>query len=713
MNHALMCGRARAPWSLVYLLVIAVLLSGFSSASSSADASQSPRSANVPGRVTFTRDVAPIVFAHCAFCHRPGEIGPFSLLTYDDLKGRAASIARVTAQRVMPPWKPEPGKGEFLGQRRLTDDQIRTIQEWVAQGAVEGDSKDLPPLPAWKEGWQLGTPDLVVSMPVAYQLQADGTDVFRTFVLPIPLTTPRYVRALEFRPGNRRVVHHANIGVDRRRRSRRPDPLDSQPGYPGAMMPDATPEGQLLGWTPGQIPHPAHPGASIAWRLEPGSDLVVQAHLQPNGKPEPVQVSVGFFFTNEAPPDTAPTLLRMGSQSIDIPSGERNYVITDSYDLPVDVTLLAIQPHAHYLGRQMEATATLPDGSTRWLISIRDWDFRFQDVYRYVEPVSLPKGTRLSMRFTYDNSAENTRNPHRTAPQHVLWGPKTFDEMGDLWLQVVARRSEDAATLAQDFRRKTYAEDLAANLRLLQADPADPLKHDVVGALYLESGRNHDAIPHFRESLRINPASAAAHYNLGLALSRQGNTEEALTQFEDAARLDPGYSEAHNNLSVLLPLFDRMDAALTHARRAVELSPENFRAHTNLGRILWAKGEMSEAIKELRLALSLNGNWVPALGDLGWILATSSGSEPRDSAEAVVRAERAATLTDYRDPSVLDLLAAAYASAGRFDLARSTAQTALNMALGGGMRPLADAIRQRSASYERGEPVRGKRPFEP
>src|SRR5712692_7643557 len=369
------------------------------------------RSAAAQSVVTFNKDIAPIVFEHCAPCHRPGEIGPFSLLSYDDARQHATQIALVTGGRVMPPWKPEPGKGEFTGNRSLTDVQIRLIHEWVASGGKEGDPADLPPVPHATSGWQLGTPDLVVSMPEAYALRADGADVFRTFVVPIPTPTARYVRAVEFHPGNPRAVHHANLGVDRTRSSQRRDRLDPEPGYVGGMMPDAAyPPGFMLGWTPGQRPRPAPDGMS--WRLERESDLVVQLHMQPTGKPEAVQVSVGFFFTAE-PPSRTPVGLRLGSETIEIAAGDPNYAVTDSYRLPVDLEVLAIQPHAHNLARRMDASATLPDGSARPLISIPDWDFRWQDVYRYAKPFVLPAGTVLSMRFTYDNSADNPRNPSR------------------------------------------------------------------------------------------------------------------------------------------------------------------------------------------------------------------------------------------------------------------------------------------------------------
>src|SRR5262249_55097987 len=192
---------------------------------------------------TSPRDVAPIVWSRCATCHRPGEIGPFSLITYDDVKRRATQIAAVTARRVMPPWKPQPGKGEFQDARRLSDRELETLQDWIADGAPEGAAADLPPPPsslgASNTTWPLGPPALIVSMPQACAVRADGADVFRTFVIPIPTDAPRYVRALEFHPGNARVVHHANLGVDRTRSSRQLDARDGEPGYAGGMERDA------------------------------------------------------------------------------------------------------------------------------------------------------------------------------------------------------------------------------------------------------------------------------------------------------------------------------------------------------------------------------------------------------------------------------------------------------------------------------------------
>ncbi len=655
-----------------------------------------PVSAQAP-TATFSRDVAPIIHSRCASCHRPGEVGPFSLLTYADARQHARQIADVTRARLMPPWKPEPGKGEFLDSRALTTAEIDVIQRWVAAGAPEGDSGDLPPVPQFASGWQYGVPDLVVTMPEPYLLRADGPDVFRTFVLPIPLPAARFVEAIEFRPGNARAVHHANIGIDRTRASRRLDELDSTPGHEGSMAQAASyPPGHMLGWTPGQRPRPSPDG--MAWRLERDSDLVAGLHMQTTGKSEPVQISVGFYFTDAAPV-RAPVGLRLGSQTIDIPAGEPAYAITDSYTLPVDADVIAIQPHAHNLGRQMTARATLPTGVTMPLIEIADWDFRWQDVYRYSAPVRLPRGAVISMRYVYDNSAENVRNPF-TPPRRVVWGQNTNDEMGDLWLQLVPSAQADFVALATDVAAKMRAEDLEAYTRLLTQEPANASRHDAVALLYLQGGQADRAATHFRESLALAPEVAATHYNLGLALSAQRRFDDAIAAFRRAVSLDARHADAENNLGALLHINGRLDEALPHYRRALALKPENAEAHDNLGRILSTRGEHRDAARHFRAALGLRPDWASPMSGLAWLYATAVAATPEEIAEAVALGERAARLTARADPAVLDALAAAYAAAGQFDQAVATAKAALQVATSARLPGFAAEIRERLSLYE-------------
>jgi tetratricopeptide (TPR) repeat protein len=659
----------------------------------------------VPARaaepVTFNKDIAPIVFEHCTSCHRPGEVAPFGLETYRDVRQRMTLVADVTKRRTMPPWKPEPAPGLFLDDRSLSNEQIQTIQDWVAGGGVEGDASQLPKAPAFAGGWQLGTPDVVVTMAEPYTLRPDGPDLFRTFVLPIPTTAARYVKAIELRPGNGRGVHHANIGVDRTRSSRRLDEADAEPGYVGGMVQDAAyPVGYMLGWTPGQRPRPSPDG--MPWKLEAQSDLIVQLHLQPTGRPEPIQVSVGFFFT-ATPPSRMPLGLRLGSETIDIPAGESRYQIADQYTLPVDAELLAIQPHAHNLGREMFADVLRPDGTTTPLIAIRDWDFRWQDVYRYRSPVTLPKGSTIRMRFSYDNSAANPRNPFQP-PHRIVWGQNTTDEMGDLWLQLVPVRNSDFGALGADIAAKTRAEDIAAYTRVLESDPKNPLRHDAVAMLYLQDGRPQDAVARFRESLRLNDDSAPTHYNLGLAYSMLRQYQDATREFQAAIRVDSEHAEAHNNLGAMLHLAGRFDEAASEYRRAFELRPDNAEARGNLGRVLMVQGRAAEAAAVFEQALAIQPEFVPALTGLAWIRATSADPQLKRPGQAVALAERARISSRGQDPLAFDALAAGYAALGEFDNAIRAARAAVQAADAIGQTLLSGDIRERLQLYEQHKP---------
>jgi hypothetical protein len=541
--------------------------------------------------VTFTKDVAPLLIDRCGTCHHPGGSAPFGLLTYADAKRHAAQMATVTASRFMPPWKADPSDGPFIGQHPLSDTEIRLLGQWSDAGAPEGDPRDMPPPRTWTEGWQLGKPDLVITLPQAYTLPAEGTDAFRIFVLPIPVTTARFVRGLEFRPGNPRVVHHANIRIDTTPASRRLDEADPAPGYDGLISRSATyPDGHFLGWTPGQVA-PLLPD-DLAWRLEKNTDLVVELHMQPDGKPELVAPSIGLYFGDVAPTRT-PVMLRLGRQSIDIPAGDAHYVVTDSYTLPVDVELEAVQPHAHYRARDVRGMATLPDGSTKPLIDIADWDFRWQHVYRFVTPLRLPKGTTLSMRYTYDNSAANARNPQQP-PVRARWGQRSAEEMGDLWIQVLPRDGHDLDLLSSDFRPKVAAEDVKGYEVEIEKHPGDAGLHDDVAMLYLELGKSLGAIAHFTASLALKPQSASAHYNLGTALAVAHRLDAAADEYREALRIDPAYANAHNNLGNVLLALRQFDEALREFREVVRLQPDSAAAQKNLAAAYAAAGRMPQ-----------------------------------------------------------------------------------------------------------------------
>jgi tetratricopeptide (TPR) repeat protein len=541
-------------------------------------------------------------------------------------------------------------------------------------------------------------PDLVIRPP-AYTLTTAGTDVFRIFVIPIPVNQRRFVRGLEFRPGNR-VVHHANIRIDRTAASRRFDDEDPEPGYDGLIAHSAGyPDGHFLGWTPGQAP-PLLP-KGLAWTLQPGSDLVVELHMQPSGKPEPVQPSIGFFFGDD-PPERTPAMLRLGRQNLDIPPGQARYTSTDSFVLPVDVEVHAVQPHAHYLAREVRGTARLPDGTVRPLISIKDWDFRWQQVYRYAKPVSLPRGTTLAMEIVYDNSAANPRNPSRP-PKRVGWGQRSADEMGDLWIQVLTRDARDLGALNAQLRPKVLAEDVIGYEARIKAEPGSPALHDDAALLYLDLGRPADAVRHFEIAAALKPDSAAAHFNLGTALTVAGRVDEAMARYLNALALRPDYAVAHNNLGGILFKLGRLDEAERHLADAVRFDADNAEARDNLGRLLAARGRTAQAIVQFKEAARLRPDWAAPHAEAAWLLAAALDDKVRNPLEAVTLALKAVALTERRDPVALDALAASYASAGDFVRAVATAEAALALTASA---DAARAVRQRLAMYQRGLPFR-------
>jgi len=521
--------------------------------------------------VTFNRQIAPIVFKHCAPCHRPGQSAPFSLLTYEDTRRHSRQIVEVTARRFMPPWLPEPGYGEFAEPRILTQQEIRLIGKWATNGAPEGPPDMGPPLPDWPGGWQLGKPDLVVEMPESYRLGADGRDVYRNFVMPIPTALRRYVRDVEFRAGNNRVVHHAAMRVDRTRLSRRADEQDPGPGFGGMGMPPSTeaPGGHFLNWQPGKMPYRSPP--ELAWILDPDTDLVLQLHLHPSGREEIIQGSIGFYFTDRAP--THPTFkLILDSASIDIPPGKADYVIEDRYTLPVDADLRVVFPHAHYLAREMRAWAQFPDGTRSWLLFIKDWDLNWQGDYPLARPLFLPQGTTLFMRFTYDNSTANPRNPH-SPPQRVVFGPESTDEMGEMWFQVVPRVASDGTRLQQDYASQVLRKAIQDYGRRVRANPEDAFAQGQLGRAFAIAGRHEEAQVHLQAAIKLRFSDDEAHYFLGLIHRTRQNIVDARQEFERTLQLNPAHYKAHGNLGMMSLSVGALDDAEYHFQSALRVHP--------------------------------------------------------------------------------------------------------------------------------------------
>ncbi len=380
----------------------------------------SPRPANT---LTFAKDVAPILFANCASCHRAGEVAPFNLTSYADAAKRAKTIASVVEKRVMPPWKAAPGPA-YVDECRLTDDQIGLIKQWAAEGAKEGNAADLPPLPKFPDGWRNGEPDLIVAMPESYTVPAEGRDIYRNFVIPTGFTEDRWLSAVEIHPGNRRVVHHVLVHLDVSGKARELDAKDPGPGYRTGGGVGFSSAGQIGGWAPGNIARRLPDG--IAMPVPKNSDIVIQVHYNLNGKPETDRTQIGLYFA-KAPVDKRARLFPLAGR-VYIPAGDADHVVTSSMPVPSDVTLRSVMPHMHLLGRAMKISATLPDGKELPLVHVPDWDFNWQMSYAFQEPVKLPRGSKVTLEARYDNSANNPRNPH-SPPKPVRWGEQTTDEM--------------------------------------------------------------------------------------------------------------------------------------------------------------------------------------------------------------------------------------------------------------------------------------------
>lgn len=405
---------------------------------------------------TYSEHIAPILHQNCANCHRAGEAAPFSLLSFDDAKRRAKTINRVVADRYMPPWKPVAGHGDFQGERRLTDEQIATIDDWVAAGAPEGDSALAPQPPEFVSGWQLGEPDLVLEMTEAAEIPAEGRDIYRYFAIPMKLDADQWVRAIEVRPSARTVVHHTLFFLDTSGKAVQLDKADTKAaGFNGRGFSRGV---SLGGWAVGGTPMELSKGYALP--MPKGSDFVLQTHFHPSGKKESEKTRVGIYFADAAPQKRLIEFQvppKFGARTgLLIEAGDNDYAIKDHLIVPEDLDLITVWGHAHQTCTDMVAVATLPDGTKVPLLKIDDWDFDWQGQYAYQEPVHLPKGTRIDTAIHYDNSADNSDNPNHP-PRHIHWGEQSHDEMGSLIFQCVASDKARQVALSTGLNQEARA----------------------------------------------------------------------------------------------------------------------------------------------------------------------------------------------------------------------------------------------------------------
>jgi Tfp pilus assembly protein PilF/mono/diheme cytochrome c family protein len=556
---------------------------------------QSPQRPSAPAP-TFARDVAPILYGSCASCHHAGGSAPFPLTSFEDAKSHAARIATAVRSREMPPWLPEPGYGDFVDDRRLTADQIRLIADWVRAAAPEGPASEEPTPPSFAEGWQLGPPDMIVEAARAYTIPATGPDVFWNFIFSPPVTTTRYVRAIEIHPGDTRLIHHANIIVDPARSARRQE-KEPGAGFPGMDLKIVRSafdiDSHFLFWKPGNIPWSEPDG--LSWTLNPGDDLVLNAHMMTSGKPREVKPSIGLYFTDK-PPAKFPILVQLeNDDALNIPPGDPDFVVGDDFKLPLDVDVLAVYPHAHYLGHIVEGFATLPNGTHKQLIRINHWDPKWQAVYHYREPVFLPKGTVISMRWHYDNSAANPHNPSHP-PRRVRSGDQSTDEMAHLSFQLLPRGNGDL--------RREMEE--AVMRHRLEKHPDDYQAHIWLGALMLSRLNPAGAVDILDEAVRIDPKKPEGHDWLGVALISVGRSGEAIREFRAALAIQPDYTNARYNLAKALVRAGQLNEAQQDFSLVVAAFPANGQIRNEYGELLMRMGKPADALEQFDAALKVN-----------------------------------------------------------------------------------------------------------
>jgi len=526
----------------------------------------------VGDEITFAEDVAPIIYNHCVVCHREKGIGPFRLDSYESTQRRSRQISEVVSSRFMPPWKPDPNFGpKFQGERRLSEEQIQTIIEWHNSGAPPGDLDQAPAIPKFPDTWERGEPDAILEFPEPYILQAEGTDIYRNFVIPVPFDSTKFIRAIEFLPESQNVIHHAVLQVDKTTTSRTNDEMEPGPGFDGmGIGAAAPPEGQLVGWTPGQRPYESYPGT--AWTLEPESDIVIQLHMLPTGKTESISPRIGLYFTDDAPTRTS-FVLQMKDFDIDIAPGEADYTIEESMEVPVDIDIIGVYPHAHYIGKDLGAYALFPDGSKQWLFRIPDWDFNWQSDYRYVEPLRIPAGSTLHMSYTYDNSAANIRNPS-SPPLRVVGGWNSYDEMAELSIQVLPVHEKDLVALRKA-QAKYEIESAGGKARYAYN----------LGNYFELQGLLSRAGNYYFDAVQEDPAFASAHFKLGHVLERMGNLAGAEDRYRTALALRPELIPANIGLARVHYQNRAEFLAIDLLEQVLSWEPQNYDARVYLARI--------------------------------------------------------------------------------------------------------------------------------
>jgi hypothetical protein len=558
------------PRSAILLVLAAALFAG-------CDHGEPP----IKGPITFNKHIAPIVFTHCASCHRPGGTAPFTLLAYSDVKKRASLILDVTGRRYMPPWLPDEPRGAFLDENRLSDAQLALLKRWSDDGLLEGNPADLPAMPEFPTDWPLGKPDLVVTLSEPFIVPAEGPDIYRNFVLPLGNKQQRWVRATDMRAKSA-AVHHGLMAFDKSKIARRWDERDAAPGFASfTLPPNLELPPHFLAWVPGRRARQVQPG--LQWQLAANSDLVLQLHLRSTGKREEIRPEVAFYFT-DIPPTNQPYKLQTTTLKIAIPAGATNYIVRTTFPIAGDADILAIHPHAHFLATEMMLRLRDAKGETRTLLHIPRWDFNWQEAYRFAKPVFASAGSMLEADITYDNSTNNPANPNHP-PKLVRYGLESTDEMAVMSVQFLPRdkKSADAIhdSLVKDLLEFTYE----FNTHMIEREPTNSNARVGLGRHYYIQKNYDAAAQQLAIARQLDPRNEDAAILAGIVAQMRGRADEARFHFEDCIRLNSDHVRAHGCMAVMNIQLGQYDIAEKHIYELLRIDSSDADAKSMLQQV--------------------------------------------------------------------------------------------------------------------------------
>ncbi len=389
---------------------------------------------------TFSKDVAPILYKNCAVCHRPGDIAPMSLLTYENTRPWARAIREQVITGQMPPWHATQPHGTFSNDRRLSEQDKDTLIRWIDGGAPQGNAKDLPPPPKFSDGWEIGKPDAILSMAKEYEVPESGEIAYQYFQVPTNFTEDKWVQAIEVRPGTRSVVHHVLV-------------FCREPGAKAGPLPYAHVVPKLPhqhGGGPGNLVATTAPGTNAlilppgkALLIKAGSVLLLQMHYTTNGTAAKDRSSVGIIFAKQPPQQEIRTNAFVNPLFVILP-GANNHEVKSAIQFTEDTHILGLIPHTHLRGKSWDYRIIYPDGRTETVLSVPKYNFNWQTYYAFAKPLAAPKGARLEATAHYDNSTANRFNPDPKAT--VRWGDQTWEEMQYTGIIFSVDKPQDAAS---------------------------------------------------------------------------------------------------------------------------------------------------------------------------------------------------------------------------------------------------------------------------